>query len=98
MSNSNSNRLYIAQPPNNRLFNEQLDQKMKEARSKGALYHLTNPPDAWFCNECGVFGKGFSECWSCGSTNLEFQFVPRWGGGAQTVSSELEIIMERSNT
>lgn len=59
-----------------------LDEQIKHAKSNGALYHPTNPKDAWFC-VCGVFGRGGSECWSCESQDIYWQYVPRFGGGAQ---------------
>ena len=34
----------------------------------GALYHPTNPFDAWFCRSCHVFGRGGGSCWCCGET------------------------------
>lgn len=63
---------------------EALEIQIKMARMQGALYHPTNPADSWYC-DCGVFGKGKEdECWACGSLELYFQWVPRFGGGAQT--------------
>lgn len=67
----------------NRKKMDDLDGKIKHARSRGALYHPTNPPTSWHC-ECGVFGKDEIECWSCGSTDLNWQFIPRFCGGVQT--------------
>lgn len=61
-----------------------LESVMKEARSFGALFHVTNPADAWFCTDCNVFGKGETVCWSCGSADVRFHWVPRWGGGSQS--------------
>lgn len=61
---------------------QELDIKIKHARSMGALYHPTNPKNAWYC-ECGVFGKAEEECWNCGNTELNWQYIPRFGGGAQ---------------
>jgi hypothetical protein len=63
-----------------------LEIKIKLARINGAMYHPTNPIDAWYC-DCGVFGRGRdTECWACGRSENElfFQWIPRFGGGAQT--------------
>lgn len=57
--------------------------KIKEARLVGAMYHPSNPRDSWYC-DCGVFGRGETECWSCGASELNWQWVPRFGGGVQT--------------
>ena len=56
----------------------------------GALYHPTNPFDAWFCRSCHVFGRGGGSCWCCGDSAVERQWVPRFGGGAETVTWETE--------
>ena len=68
-----------------------LEDMIKEARVQGALFHPTNPPDAWYCVDCGVFGKGKSVCWSCDSTEVKTQWVPRMGGGAQSVVLQPEL-------
>ena len=67
-----------------------LEERMASARAKGGLFHATNPGDAYMCFSCGVFGRGGTECWSCESTEIEFQIVPRFGGGSSTVSFEEE--------
>ena len=41
----------------------ELEETIREARSVGALYHPTNPFDAWFCRSCHVFGRGGGSCW-----------------------------------
>lgn len=64
---------------------EKLDKRMKDARIRGALFHPTNPADSWMCPECDVFGKTGDSCWCCGSILVEWQYVPRFGGGAMTV-------------
>ena len=68
----------------------ELEETIREARSVGALYHPTNPFDAWFCRECHVFGRGGGACWCCGVGAVERQWVPRFGGGAETVTHETE--------
>lgn len=68
-----------------------LEVMIKEARTQGALFHPTNPVDAWYCVDCGVFGKGQPVCWSCDSTEVRTQWVPRMGGGAQSVILEPEL-------
>lgn len=73
---------------------EELDAAIKRARSYGALYHPTNPHNAWFCDKCCVFGKDDLKCWVCGSTDINRQWVPRFGGGAQTVAQEMGIIVD----
>lgn len=71
----------------------ELDKKMKHARSVNAHFHPTNPPCAWFCIDCGVFGKDGEECWSCDGTDLCWQYIPRFGGGVQTTGPfESDII------
>lgn len=60
-----------------------LEENIKLARINGAMYHPTNPTDAWYCT-CGTFGRGETECWFCGNTDLNWQWVPRFGGGVQT--------------
>lgn len=65
-----------------------LEQRMREAREQGALFHVTNPADSWYCKACCVFGKGGTQCWSCNTTDVALQYVPRWGGGCQTVARE----------
>lgn len=64
---------------------DQLAERIQEARKRGALFHPTNPADNWFCPDCSVFGKGGNSCWSCGTPAIEYQYVPRFGGGAQSV-------------
>lgn len=71
----------ILQPP--QVAN--LAERIKEARDKGALFHPTNPADSYYCTECDVFGKAGEACWCCDSILIQWQYVPRWGGGAQTV-------------
>lgn len=61
-----------------------LEEMIREARVQGALFHPTNPHDSWYC-DCGVFGRGGSICWACDSLDIHYQWVPRMGGGAQTV-------------
>jgi hypothetical protein len=68
-----------------------LEERIKEARTEGALFHPTNPIDSWYCKDCGVFGKGQPVCWSCDSTDVQVQWVPRFGGGAQNVIIEPEL-------
>ncbi len=68
----------------------ELEETIREARSVGALYHPTNPFDAWFCRSCHVFGRGGGSCWCCGDSAVERQWVPRFGGGAETVTWETE--------
>ena len=68
----------------------ELEETIREARSVGALYHPTNPFDAWFCRGCHVFGRGGGSCWCCGDSGVERQWVPRFGGGAETVTWEIE--------
>lgn len=68
-----------------------LEEMIKEARIQNALFHPTNPPDAWFCTSCSVFGKGRPVCWSCDSTEVKTQWVPRMGGGAQSVVLQPEL-------
>lgn len=68
----------------------ELEETIREARSVGALYHPTNPFDAWFCRSCNVFGRGSGSCWCCGDSAVERQWVPRFGGGAETVTWEIE--------
>jgi hypothetical protein len=68
----------------------ELEETIREARSVGALYHPTNPFDAWFCRSCHVFGRGGGSCWCCGDDAVERQWVPRFGGGAETVTWEIE--------
>ena len=68
----------------------ELEETIREARSVGALYHPTNPFDAWFCRTCHVFGRGGGSCWCCGDGTVERQWVPRFGGGAETVTWEIE--------
>lgn len=73
---------------------DRLDQEMKHARSCGALFHPTNPVDAWHCVQCGVFGRGEKFCWSCDSKeHMKFQWVPRFGGGSQNVGPEVPILL-----
>lgn len=67
-----------------------LADRIKEARDKGALFHPTNPADNYYCTECDVFGKSGDSCWCCDSILIQWQYVPRWGGGAQTVIVEPE--------
>ena len=50
----------------------------------------TNPFDAWFCRTCHDFGRGGGSCWCCGTNGVERQWVPRFGGGAETVTWEPE--------
>lgn len=69
---------------------QKLEKQIKEAREHGALYHPTNPADAWFCKNCGVFGKEGNVCWCCDSASIEWRWVPRFGGGAETVVREPE--------
>lgn len=64
-----------------------LEEQTRKVREKGGLFHQTNPKDAWMC-DCGVFGKGGSVCWACGSTEIEFHVTPRFGGGAHTCQWE----------
>lgn len=66
-----------------------LESQIKKAREQGALYHPTNPHDAWYCIECSVFGRGQLRCWSCDGP-VHAQWVPRMGGGAQSVIHEPE--------
>lgn len=61
----------------------ELDEKIKHARSVSALFHPTNPIDAWHC-DCGVFGRQETECWACGNDELDWQYIPRFSGGTQT--------------
>jgi hypothetical protein len=68
----------------------ELEETIREARAVGALYHPTNPFDAWFCRTCHVFGRGGGVCWCCGDSAVERQWVPRFGGGAETVTWEIE--------
>ena len=68
----------------------ELEETIREARAVGALYHPTNPFDAWFCRSCHVFGRGGGTCWCCGDSTVERQWVPRFGGGAETVTWEIE--------
>jgi hypothetical protein len=68
----------------------ELEETIREARSVGALYHPTNPFDAWFCRSCHVFGRGGGSCWCCDDDAVERQWVPRFGGGAETVTWEIE--------
>jgi hypothetical protein len=68
----------------------ELEETIREARAVGALYHPTNPFDAWFCRTCHVFGRGGGVCWCCGDSAVERQWVPRFGGGAETVTWEVE--------
>lgn len=63
----------------------ELDEAVQAARAVGALYHPTHPFDAWFCPSCDVFGRGNGGCWSCGGDVVERQWLPRFGGGAETV-------------
>lgn len=65
-------------------------QRMKDARAKGGFYHKTNPMDAWFCPPCGVFGRGETECWACGSREINWQVVPRFDGGTQNASNVVQ--------
>jgi hypothetical protein len=66
-----------------------LEAAVREAKSLGALYHPTHPFDAWYCRPCGVFGRsGSAVCWCCGSESVERQWLPRLGGGAETVTWE----------
>lgn len=80
MSEASKDRLYVV------VKNiKDIEERTKEARRRGALYHPTNPSDAWFCEDCSVFGKGDEGCWSCGKEPTYTHYVPRWGGGAQRV-------------
>jgi len=79
-------------PEENKKRLADLESRIREAREKGALYHPTNPPDAWYCDRCCVFGSGGISCWSCEKDDVQWQYVPRWGGGSQTV--ECSIIEE----
>lgn len=78
-------------------LNELEDVKQKHAKSSGALYHITNPVDAWLCNECFVFGRGGNECWSCESKNLSWQYIPRFSGGTASASYEENPPQEEQN-
>lgn len=75
-------------PEENRRRLADLEERIKTARSRGSLYHPTNPIDAYYCDRCCVFGKGADVCWSCGEEPTDWQNVPRWGGGAHTVQIE----------
>lgn len=77
----------------NRAKIEELERRIKDARGKGAMFHPTNPPDAWYCNDCNVFGRGRISCWSCDSKDLMWQYIPRWGGGAQ----QAQYLIEEGN-
>lgn len=66
---------------------EALEIKTRLIREKGGLYHSSNRQDEWMC-DCGVFGKGGTECWCCGNTEIEYQVTPRFGGGAQNFQWE----------
>ena len=63
---------------------DDLAERMTKARIAGGLYHPTNHPETWMCEQCGVFGRGGTKCWACDSTDIEFQIIPRFGGGVQT--------------
>lgn len=63
---------------------ESMAEEMTEARKSGAVYHVTNAPDSWYCTDCGVFGKGGETCWCCDSKEIRFKWVPRFGGGTQS--------------
>jgi len=64
----------------------EVDDVVQAARRLGALYHPTNPMDAWFCRRCQVFGFGGRDCWSCGTTALDRQWIPALGGGSESVT------------
>ena len=68
----------------NRIKLADLESKIKAARVEGALFHPTNPQEAWYCRKCCVFGKGGAECWSCGSVEIDMQWIPRVSGGSQS--------------
>jgi hypothetical protein len=54
----------------------ELHQPLPEEGSNGGLTH--------------VFGRGGGSCWCCGDSAVERQWVPRFGGGAETVTWETE--------
>lgn len=72
-----------------------LSATMTEARKRGALFHVTNPSDAWFCEECSVFGRDSKTCWCCGTTNVRMQWVPRFGGGSQSYNACEELVTQQ---
>lgn len=71
-----------------------LSATMTEARKQGALYHVTNPADAWFCEQCSVFGRDSDTCWCCGSKDIRMQWVPRFGGGSQSFNACEDVTMQ----
>lgn len=74
--------LAMSKAQNTPITRQQVDE-ITEARTHGAMFHLTNSSDNWYCIYCGVFGKGGTKCWCCGSKDVKMKWLPRWGGGAQ---------------
>ena len=74
---------------------DKLSDTMTEARKHGALFHVTNPADAWFCTNCSVFGRDIPVCWSCGTKDVRMQWVPRFGGGSQSYNACEEVVTQQ---
>lgn len=82
----------VYDPEENKKRLADLEAHIRQAREQGALYHPTNPADAWYCGRCSVFGKGEMVCWSCEKDDISPQWVPRWGGGSQSVVMEENVV------